>query len=192
MELSTGAASSAAIRLLSVLYPRLPMCRLPDSAPASLPTPPPATQVAVDLATPDGRLRMRSNASSVASPGFLTAYFDPSVITGEEGGSAGLAAGEAEEEALALEELEEDEGLGSTALRRRAQQEAERAAAADALAALQKGDQLSVVTAEALEHETRPPPRYTEGGWGWGWGWLCWGGWGQGWCGGAESCTSGG
>lgn len=124
--------------------------------------------MAVDLAAEDGRLRMRSNASCVASPGFLAAYFDPAVITGEEGGGARLAAGEAEEEALALEELVEDgEGLGSSSLLRRAQQEAERVAAAAALAALQKGDQLSVVTAEALEHETRPPPRYTEGRWGW-------------------------
>lgn len=119
----------------------------------------------MDLASQDGSLRMRSNASCVTSPGFLSAYFDPAVVTGEEPGSAGLAAGEAEEEALALEELGADEGLDGSALQRRAQQEAERVAAAAALASLQKGDSLSIVTAGALEHETRPPPRYTEGGW---------------------------
>ncbi|PRW57014.1 DNA topoisomerase I [Chlorella sorokiniana] len=130
---------------------------------ASQMTPAKLRLVAVDLAAQDatGQLRMRSNASCVASPGFLSAYFDPAVITGEEGSAARLAAGEAEEEALAL--LVEDEGFGSSALQRRAQQEAERVAAAAALAALKKGDRLTVVTAAALEHETRPPPRYTEG-----------------------------
>lgn len=119
--------------------------------------------MAAELASADGTLGLRCSASCVDTPGFLAAYFDPAAITGGEAAAAegGAAAAEAElqEEALALEEEE----AGTAAAQRRLQQEAARAAAAAALAAMRQGDKVKLLHAEALEHETRPPPRYNEG-----------------------------
>lgn len=128
--------------------------------------------MSADLASADGALRLRATASAVAFPGYLAAYFDPAALSMAGAGAAGdqeTAAGEAVAEPAA-EEGEEGEGeleagTGARAAARRAQQEAARAAAAAALAAIRQGQAVEVANAAASEHETRPPPRYTEGAW---------------------------
>ena len=124
-------------------------------------------QVAADLVSGDGSLQLRATASNVAFPGFLAAYFDPSVIS--MAGAAGAAAGEGEEaEQLQQEDDDVEEGAeggapDSYSSSKRQQQERARAAAAAALAAIQRGQAVGVLNAGASEHETRPPPRFTEG-----------------------------
>jgi DNA topoisomerase-1 len=121
-------------------------------------------QVAADLVSDDGSLQLRATASNVAFPGFLAAYFDPSVIS--MAGAAGAAAGDGDD-AQQLHQLEEDVEEGGApdtySSSKRQQQEQARAAAAAALAAIQRGQAVGVLNAAASEHETRPPPRFTEG-----------------------------
>ncbi|EFN55927.1 hypothetical protein CHLNCDRAFT_145197 [Chlorella variabilis] len=118
--------------------------------------------VAADLASEDDGLQLRATASASAFPGFLAAYFDPAAI------SAAADGGKAEDEAGAAQAEEEGEGEGegegaAVSSRRRAQQEAARAAAVAGLAAIRRGQEVGVSEAAASEHETRPPARYTEG-----------------------------
>ncbi|KAL4451972.1 hypothetical protein ABPG75_007634 [Micractinium tetrahymenae] len=124
--------------------------------------------MSAELGSADGSLRLRASASSVAFQGFLAAYFDPAAVRApaaadqaaeqqqqqeqEQAAAAAAADGSGEDE-----EAEAELGFG------RRQQEAARAAAAAALAALQQGQAVAVQSAAASRHETRPPPRYTEG-----------------------------
>lgn len=127
--------------------------------------------MAADLASEDDGLQLRATASASAFPGFLAAYFDPAAI------SAAADGGKAEDEAGAAQAEEEGEGEGegegaAVSSRRRAQQEAARAAAVAGLAAIRRGQEVGVSEAAASEHETRPPARYTEGAETAGSGWV--------------------
>lgn len=122
--------------------------------------------VSAELGSADGSLRLRASASSVAFPGFLAAYFDPAAVS--SGAHAGADQQQQEQAAAAAagegqRGSEEDEAEAELGFSRRQQQDAARAAAAAGLAALQRGQAVAVHSAAATEHETRPPPRYTEG-----------------------------
>ncbi|PSC70801.1 DNA topoisomerase I [Micractinium conductrix] len=120
--------------------------------------------VAAELGSACEHLRLRANASAVAFPGFLAAYFDPAAVSGgaADGGSSGAAAAGLGEHEPASEAEGDAEGAAAYGSRQQ-QQEAARAAAAAALAAIQRGQLVDVLNAAASEHETRPPSRYTEG-----------------------------
>jgi DNA topoisomerase-1 len=124
-------------------------------------------QVAADLVSGDGSLQLRATASNVAFPGFLAAYFDPSVIS-MAGAGAAAREGDDAEQLHQQEDIEEGAEGGapdsySSSKRQQQEQARARAAAAAALAAIQRGQAVGVLNAAASEHETRPPPRFTEG-----------------------------
>ena len=126
------------------------------------------SQLAAELASDDGSLRLRATASSVAFQGYLAAYFDSAALQEYEEGAAVAAAAaaetlEAEDEAWLNESGEGGESGRAAALSRRQQQDAARAAAAAALGELRRGDAVTLSAVGASQHETRPPARYTEG-----------------------------
>lgn len=126
--------------------------------------------VSAELGSADGSLRLRASASHVAFPGFLAAYFDPAAVTSGAPAGADQAALEQQPEQAAAAAAgaaqggsEDEEAEVELGFSKRQQQEAARAAAAAGLAALQRGQAVAVHSAAATQHETRPPPRYTEG-----------------------------
>jgi DNA topoisomerase-1 len=118
-------------------------------------------RLSADLASPDGALVLRATASTVAFPGYLAAYFDPAAVGPAE--AADDAAPSSEAGGAVEEGGEEEGGAAAASPTKHAQQEAARAAAAAALASVQRGAAADVGGVEATAHETRPPPRFTEG-----------------------------